>query len=125
MEILSNYPPAVLERAARPTGLAFQVAYPNLAKFGEHLERWAAENYEHEQRIERANRKALPEPPSEDRGLRPTLQQMQEKYGKDWGLTPREKPAGPKFKAPSKEDLTAHYREYGLAFQPKQKTAAE
>lgn len=57
---------------------------------------------------------------AEDEKLRPTLEQLQEKYGKDWGLTPHEPRSDkPAFKAPTKEELSAHYREYGLEFRPK------
>ncbi|RZN19479.1 hypothetical protein [Bradyrhizobium sp. Leo121] len=63
VEILSNYPQAVLERAVSPSrGLAGAVSYPNLAKFKEHLDAWRDEYYLDQDRIERANRKRLPEP---------------------------------------------------------------
>lgn len=63
MEILSNYPPAVLERAVSPSrGLAAFVSYPNLAKFRDRLEEWHGEHVTDMQRFERANRKRLPEP---------------------------------------------------------------
>lgn len=63
VEILSSYPPPVVERAASPSrGLAAVVAYPNLAKFKQHLDGWLDEHMADVQRIERANRKRLPEP---------------------------------------------------------------
>jgi len=47
VEMLSIYPPAVLERAASPSrGLAAYVSYPNLAKFKELLDEWHAEHIE-------------------------------------------------------------------------------
>lgn len=64
MEILSLYPPAVLERAASPSqGLARLVTYPNLARFAEHLDRWRDEYFAEQDRLARKNRKQLPEPP--------------------------------------------------------------
>jgi len=64
VEILSSYPPQVVERAASPSrGLASVVAYPNLAKFKQHLDEWHGEYLTDVQRIDRANRKRLPEPP--------------------------------------------------------------
>lgn len=64
MEILSSYPPQVVERAASPSrGLASAVAYPNLAKFKQHLDQWRDEYFTELDRHERANRKRLPEPP--------------------------------------------------------------
>ena len=63
VEILSNYPRAVLERAVSPSrGLAAAVAYPNLAKFKTHLDEWHDEWLTEQDRIARANRKRLPEP---------------------------------------------------------------
>jgi hypothetical protein len=38
------------------------VQYPNLAKFKKHLDEWAEEIWESQQRLERYNRKRLPEP---------------------------------------------------------------
>ena len=39
------------------------VAYPNLAKFKQHLDTWRDEYLMDVDRMERANRKRLPEPP--------------------------------------------------------------
>ena len=63
MEILSNYPQAVQDRAARASGIAAYVAYPNLAKMKEHLDHWRDEYLTEQDRIARASRKKLPEPP--------------------------------------------------------------
>lgn len=63
VEILSNYPPAVLERSVSPSrGLAAFVAYPNLAKFRAKLEEWHDEHVADVRRMEIANMKRLPEP---------------------------------------------------------------
>lgn len=64
VEVLSIYPPTVLERAVSPSrGLASAVAYPNLAKFKERLDGWRDEYLIEQDRRERASRKALPAPP--------------------------------------------------------------
>jgi hypothetical protein len=64
VEILSNYPQQVLDRASSPSrGLAALVTYPNLAKFKKLLDEWAEEHYTEQDRIARASRKQLPEPP--------------------------------------------------------------
>lgn len=63
VELLSNYPQPVIERAMSPSkGLASLVSYPNLAKYREHLEAWTKEYWIDRDREERANRKRLPEP---------------------------------------------------------------
>jgi hypothetical protein len=43
--------------------LAALVQYPNLAKFKKLLDEWAEEFYTEQDRIARANRRRLPEPP--------------------------------------------------------------
>lgn len=64
VELLSIYPQPVIERAMSPSvGLPAMVAYPNLAKYREHLEAWAKEYWIDRDREERLNRKRLPEPP--------------------------------------------------------------
>lgn len=64
VEILSNYPSTVLERAVSPSrGIAGAVSYPNLAKMKEKLDSWRDEYLLEQSRLDRANRKALPEPP--------------------------------------------------------------
>lgn len=64
VELLSTYPQPVIERAMSPSrGLPSLVAYPNLAKYREHLDAWAKEYWIDREREERANRKQLPEPP--------------------------------------------------------------
>lgn len=64
VEILSNYPQAVIDRAASPSrGLAGVIAYPNLAKFKEKLDAWSEEYYFDVERERKKNLKLLPEPP--------------------------------------------------------------
>ena len=88
VEILSNYPPAVLQRAASPSGLASEVSYPNLAKFKAFLNTWQEEYYMEQDRIERANRKQLAEPPRDleaeariAKGLRELADQLKRGFG--------------------------------------------
>lgn len=56
----------------------------------------------------------------EDQSTRPTLEQLKEKYGPNWGL---QDPDGklPKDikRAPTKEELAEHYAMHGLGFKPK------
>lgn len=46
----------------------------------------------------------------------PTMEELKKKYGPDWGLTSLSEPERPKFKAPSADDLRAHYSEFGIGF---------
>ena len=60
VEMLSNYPPAVLQRAVSPSrGLPAYVSYPNLAKFRELLDEWAEIFWE--ERAKKNQRLAKPE----------------------------------------------------------------
>jgi hypothetical protein len=62
--MLSTFPPSVNERAADPAhGIPSKIQYLNLAAMRKLLDAWADEYYERQDRAERANRKALPEPP--------------------------------------------------------------
>jgi hypothetical protein len=55
-----------------------------------------------------------------DKSDRPTREDLKAKYGENWGLTSLDEPVRKPRPAPSKEDLAAHYREYGLGFRPKE-----
>lgn len=89
VEILSSYPQAVIDRAASPSrGLAGAVAYPNLAKYREKLDIWRDEYYFDLERQERANRKALPEPPRDpevDARIARGLQELAERLKRGFG----------------------------------------
>lgn len=58
------------------------------------------------------------------RGEKPTLAQLKERYGANWGLGEPEKPIEIKDQAPTAEQLRHHYAHYNLAFKPKQEDAA-
>jgi hypothetical protein len=61
---LSIFPQAVIDRAVDPVeGLPGKITYLNLAQMRKHLDAWADEYYEREQRRERASRMALDAPP--------------------------------------------------------------
>lgn len=61
------FPRPVIERAVDPVnGIAAKVSYLNLAKIREQLDIWRAEYLDHQERLERACRKILPAPASDD-----------------------------------------------------------
>jgi hypothetical protein len=45
----------------------------------------------------------------EDRGEKPTLEELKAKYGENWGLTPREPKPANDFKAPSWQEIVSIY----------------
>jgi len=87
--MLSIFPPAVIERAVDPVrGIASKVAYLNLATIRKHLDDWHAEHLADVDRIERANRKQLPEPPRDPemeariaKGMRDLAEQLRRGMG--------------------------------------------
>lgn len=88
VEILSSYPRAVIDRAARPAGLASHVAYPNLAKMTACLDKWRDEYFTDQDRIAKANRKRLPErprDPDEDARILKGLQELAEHLKRGFG----------------------------------------
>lgn len=57
------------------------------------------------------------------RAERPTYDELKTKYGENWGINPApDKPEKPAYKAPTPEELAAHYRDYDLGFKPKGET---
>lgn len=55
----------------------------------------------------------------EDRGERPTMQQLKAKYGPNWGIGEEEAAKRVVVAAPTIEQLRHHYQHYDLAFRPK------
>jgi hypothetical protein len=54
-----------------------------------------------------------------DGGERPTMAQLKEKYGKNWGIEDPEDVNREVKPAPTAEQLKHHYQHYDLAFKPK------
>lgn len=55
----------------------------------------------------------------EERGERPTLEQLKAKYGPNWGIGEEETAKRVSTPAPTIEQLRHHYRHYNLEFKPK------
>lgn len=55
----------------------------------------------------------------EDRGERPTMEQLKAKYGQNWGIGEPEATKREIKSAPTIEQLRHHYQHYNLAFKPK------
>jgi hypothetical protein len=63
IKVLTNYPQAVVDRAAEAEGIASAVTFLNLAEIRKHLDLWRADYFLHQERMDRSTRKLLPEPP--------------------------------------------------------------
>jgi hypothetical protein len=118
--ILSRYPEAVITEVTHPaTGLPKKKSWlPTVKEVSDACDDAVEFSVQHEARLKRI-REQMEARAREDRGEKPTLAQLKERFGNDWGIAPL--PAKPlsTFKAPTKEELAAHYREYNLAFEPK------
>lgn len=67
VKTLSIFPHPVIERAVDPVeGIPGKVKFLNLAAIREHLDNWRIEYLVHQERLDRINRKALPEPEPEE-----------------------------------------------------------
>lgn len=55
----------------------------------------------------------------EERGERPTMAQLKDKYGANWGIGEPEAAKREVSSAPTIEQLRHHYQHYNLAFRPK------
>lgn len=61
----------------------------------------------------------------EERGERPTMAQLKEKYGPNWGIGEPEAAKREVKSAPTIEQLRHHYKHYNLAFKPKNQDELE
>jgi hypothetical protein len=61
----------------------------------------------------------------EERGERPTMAQLKEKYGPNWGIGEPEAAKREVKSAPTIEQLRHHYQHYDLAFKPKNQDELE
>ena len=118
--VLSDYPLDVVQYVCDPrTGLPSSSTWmPNCAEVKAACNERVAWLHKVE-RFQNWGKKPLEiEPPREDR---PTITELKEKYGENWGLTSLDEPKRKPKPAPTKEELAVHYREYNLAFRHKSK----
>jgi hypothetical protein len=118
--ILARYPEQVIYSVTSPTdGLPVQLTWmPSLKEVKDACEKEMEPIHRREREA-----KLVAETLADrevDKSDRPTITDLKAKYGENWGLTSLDEPARKPVPAPSKEDLAAHYREYGLGFRPKE-----
>jgi hypothetical protein len=88
IKVLTGYPQAVVDRASEAEGIAVSVTFLNLAEIKKCLDLWRTEYFLTQDRIERANRKALPEPtpdPEERKRIYEGFKQLSEHISKGFG----------------------------------------
>lgn len=121
--VLARFPEGVITEVTHPvTGLPKQTDWlPTVKEVHDACEKAMEPIYRREREAKiladlKADREVEP-----DKSNRPTREELQAKYGPNWGLTSLdEKPKENTFKAPTKEQLAQHYATHNLGFQPKQ-----
>lgn len=124
--ILARYPEEIITEVTHPaTGLPKKKSWlPTVKEVADACEDAVEFSVNHQARLKRIQEQ-LEMRAREDRGEKPTLEQLKAKYGDDWGIGAEEKARKTVAPAPTKEQLRHHYQHYGLAFVPKQNEAAE
>lgn len=123
--VLSKYPASVIEAVTDPgSGIPVKQNWqPSLKEVRDACEA-EMEPIRRRERQQKIVAETLAER-DVDKSDRPTREEMQAKYGKNWGLKSLDEPEHKPKPAPTKEELAAHYREYGLAFKPKHREGAD
>jgi hypothetical protein len=119
--ILARYPEEVITAVTHPaTGLPSKKGWlPTVKELVDACDEAVEPIVQNEARLKRI-KDQLEMRERMDSGEKPTLAQLQDKYGKGWGIQPPDQRPRSNFNAPSAADLAAHYREYDLEFKPKE-----
>jgi hypothetical protein len=118
--ILARYPQEVITAVTHPaTGLPSKKGWlPTVKEVADACDEHYEPIRQNELRLKRI-KEQLEQRDRQDKGERPTLAQLKEKHGSNWGI---DDPAAAKREvkpAPTIEQLRHHYQHYDLAFRPK------
>lgn len=118
--ILARYPEAVITEVTHPaTGLPKKKSWlPTVKEVADACDDAVEFSVQHEARLKRI-REQMEARAREDRGEKPTLAQLRERFGENWGLGGDDRPKEAPAKAPTAEQLRHHYQHYDLEFKPK------
>ncbi|WP_441235641.1 hypothetical protein [Bradyrhizobium sp. 930_D9_N1_4] len=118
--ILARYPQDVITAVTHPaTGLPSKKGWlPTVKEVVEACDEANEPTIQNELRLKRI-KEQLEAREREDKGERPTLAQLKEKYGNNWGIEDPEDAKRVVKPAPTAEQLRHHYQHYDLAFKPK------
>jgi hypothetical protein len=118
--ILSRYPQDVMTAVTHPvTGLPSKKNWlPTVKEVVDACDEANAPILQNELRLKRI-KEQLEAREREERGERPSLAQLKEKYGPNWGIGEAEAANREVKSAPTVEQLRHHYQHYDLAFKPK------
>jgi len=108
--VLSHFPEEVITAVTHPvTGLPKKSSWlPTIKEVNDACNEAIEPIRQHEARLKRI-KEQLEMREREDRGEKPTLEQLKAKYGPNWGLTPNKTVKKSTFKAPNWDQITATY----------------
>jgi hypothetical protein len=108
--VLAHYPEEVMTSVTHPvTGLPSECGWLPTIKEVTHACNAAVEPIKQREARQKRIREQMEMREREEFGIKPTMDQLKEKYGENWGLTPREPKEASTFKAPSWGDITQAY----------------
>jgi hypothetical protein len=108
--VLSHFPEEVITAVTHPvTGLPKKSSWlPTIKEVNDACNEAIEPIRQHEARLKRI-KEQLEMREREDRGEKPTLEQLKEKYGENWGLQDPRKPSAQSWQAPAWDQVTAIY----------------
>jgi hypothetical protein len=108
--VLSHFPEEVITSVTHPvTGLPKKNSWlPTIKEVNDACNEAIEPIRQHEARLKRI-KEQLEMREREDRGEKPSLEQLKEKYGPNWGLTANEPAKKSTFKAPSWQEIASTY----------------
>lgn len=118
--ILARYPQDVITAVTHPaTGLPSKKSWlPTVKEVVDACDAANEPNVQNELRLKRI-KEQIESRERMEKGERPTLAQLKEKYGPNWGIEDPETTKRMVKPAPTAEQLRHHYQHYDLAFKPK------
>lgn len=118
--ILARYPEQVITEVTHPaTGLPKKKGWlPTVKEVSDACEEAVEFTVQHEARLKRI-REQMEARDREDRGEKPTMAQLKERFGDNWGIAGPPGKSKSDFKAPNADQLRHHYSHYGLGFSQK------
>lgn len=124
--ILARYPQEVVTAVTHPaTGLPSKKSWlPTVKEVVDACDEANEPNVQNEVRLKRLKEQFEARERME-KGERPTLVQLKEKYGPNWGIEDPEAAKRVAKPAPTIDQLRHHYQHYDLAFKPKNQADLE
>lgn len=118
--VLARFPEEVITSVTHPvSGLPSKKSWlPTVKEVSDACDEIMEPIVQHAARLKRI-KEQLEMRERQDRGEKPTLAQLTEKYGENWGLTPREIVKAPAAPAPTWKEIASHYAIHDLEFQKK------